>query len=359
MKNIVICYDGTGNEFGEGNSNVVKLYSVLEYSSSRQVAYYHPGLGTMGSPNALGRLEKWWTRQLGLAVGYGLTKNIGDGYAFLMDQFESGDRVFLFGFSRGAYTARALASMLHMFGLIRAGNDELIAYAARMLKRPTRKSWRIAEQFKATFSRECIPNFVGVWDTVSSVGWLYDPVTLPYTANNPDINIARQAISVDERRCCFRQNLWGTPAPNQDMKQVWFSGVHSDVGGSYLEEESGLAKITLAWMIREAASAGLIVDTKKVDRILGRTDQSFARADPTSRMHNSLRGAWLLLEVLPRRFYDTTCTPPRYRWKVPLGARRHIGANAVMHESVLMRMQRCADYRPENIPQTYDIEKDP
>ncbi len=357
MKNIVICYDGTGNEFGDSNSNVVKLYGVLDLGAPGQIAYYHPGLGTMGSPNALGKLAKWWTRQLGLAIGYGLTRSISNGYAFLMDRFEPDDHVFLFGFSRGAYTARALASMLHMLGLIRAGDDELIAYAARMLKRPAGKTWAIAKQFKATFSRDCNPHFVGVWDTVSSVGWLYDPVTLPYTATNPDISIARQAISIDERRCCFRQNLWSAPAPNQNMKQVWFAGVHSDVGGSYLEQQSGLAKLALAWMIREATTAGLIVDPKKVERILGKTDPSFARPDATAKMHNSLRSGWLPLEILPRRFYDTTCTPARYRWKIPLGVRRHIAENATIHDSVLVRMQRCTDYRPPNLPQTYLVEQ--
>ena len=106
-KNIVICCDGTGNEFGQQNSNVVKLYKMLVCNAD-QVAYYHPGVGTMGARNALTRIGKWWTRVVGLAFGYGISDNVADAYQFLMRTFEEGDRVYVFGFSRGAYTARAL-----------------------------------------------------------------------------------------------------------------------------------------------------------------------------------------------------------------------------------------------------------
>src|SRR5262245_60564890 len=114
-KNIVICCDGTGNEFGETNSNVVKLYRVLVQDYQTQVAYYHPGLGTMGAPSALGKLAQWWTKVKGLAFGYGLKDNIGDAYSYLMETYQPGDSVYLFGFSRGAYTVRALAAMLYMY----------------------------------------------------------------------------------------------------------------------------------------------------------------------------------------------------------------------------------------------------
>ena len=106
-KNIVICCDGTGNEFGRSNSNVVKLYSILQHDSA-QIAYYHPGVGTMGSRNALSKVDKLWTKLIGLAFGYGISDNVADAYQFLMRNFEPGDQVFVFGFSRGAYTARAL-----------------------------------------------------------------------------------------------------------------------------------------------------------------------------------------------------------------------------------------------------------
>src|ERR1700674_4497018 len=103
-KNIVICCDGTGNEFGgDCNSNVVKLYSTLVINET-QVGYYHPGVGTMGSPTARNRLEKRWSRVKGLAFGAGLTANVADAYRYLMNVYADGDNVYLFGFSRGSYT---------------------------------------------------------------------------------------------------------------------------------------------------------------------------------------------------------------------------------------------------------------
>ena len=110
-RNIVICIDGTGNEFGANNSNVIKLYSVLKRDDASQIAFYHPGLGTMGAPNAVTKFQQWWTRTCGLAFGYGLSSALEDCYTYLMEQFEEDDTIFIFGFSRGAYLARALAAM--------------------------------------------------------------------------------------------------------------------------------------------------------------------------------------------------------------------------------------------------------
>lgn len=122
MKNIVICCDGTGNEFGDTNSNVVKLYSTLIIDHD-QIGYYHPGVGTMGAPNARGPIDKEWTKIDGLAFGKGLLENVGDAYRYLMNNYEDGDHIYLFGFSRGAYTVRALGGVLHMFGLLTPGNE--------------------------------------------------------------------------------------------------------------------------------------------------------------------------------------------------------------------------------------------
>jgi uncharacterized protein (DUF2235 family) len=222
-KNIVICCDGTGNEFGDRNSNVVKLFTTLVLDANTQVAYYNPGIGTMGANNALSTIAKWWTKVLGLAFGYGVLDNVGDAYRFLMQNWETGDRLYLFGFSRGAYSVRLLASMLHMFGLLSPHNEQLIRYILRSLKRMDNEGEQLAAAFRKTFSMECKPHFVGVWDTVSSVGWITDPLKVRYSANNPDIHVGRHAISIDERRCFFRQNLWGRPLPDQDYKQVWFT----------------------------------------------------------------------------------------------------------------------------------------
>jgi uncharacterized protein (DUF2235 family) len=353
-KNVVICCDGTGNEFGATNSNVVRLYSLLESNPQTQVVYYHPGLGTIGDPAALSKFQKWWTRMRGLAFGYGPNTYIAEAYRFLMDNFEEGDRVFLFGFSRGAYIVRALAALLYIFGLIRKGNEVLIPYALRMLKHRPRKApagsgefaeWEeLGRQFRETFSRECKPHFVGLWDTVSSVGWIINPVTLPFTAANPDIHIGRHAISIDERRCFYRQNLWSAPLAWQDIRQVWFAGVHSDVGGGYPERENGLARITLDWMLDEAVGAQLRVDATRRARVLG-------AMGPDPVLHKSLEGAWWLLEYFPKRYTDMKRQPPAKRWMIPRGRPRYIPNNAEIHPSVFERMRNAqAAYRPANIP---------
>jgi uncharacterized protein (DUF2235 family) len=353
-KNIIICADGTGNKFCNTNTNVVKLYSVLDLTDPmRQIAYYHGGLGTMGAPGALSQWSKRWTRVKGLAFGYGLTHDISDSYSFLMDTFEQGDRIFLFGFSRGAYTVRALAGLLHMFGLIRPKHYNLVDYATVMLKaKQDAGTFAVAEDFNRTFSRECKPYFMGVWDTVSSVGWVWDPVHVPYTARNPDLSIGRHAMAIDERRCFFRQNLWSAPLPGQDIKQVWFAGVHSDIGGGYPESESGLAKISLEWMLCEACKAGLLFDATKAARVLGYAGGHHVPPDAAAMIHTSLRDVWMLLEPLPHRYFDTTSHPPKTRIKFPFGRRRYIPAGVTVHASVNQRITLSCGYNPPNLPQT-------
>lgn len=349
-KNIVVCCDGTGNEFGSANSNVIRLYSVLDLRArERQVAYYHPGLGTMGAPSALTKFTKWWTRLFGLAFGRGLLDDVGEAYEFLMNEYQPGDQIFLFGFSRGAYTARALAGMIHMFGLVRRGEPILIRYVARMFRIMHRDVFHIAAEFKNVFSIACRPHFVGVWDTVSSIGWIYDPWKLPYTANNPDVGVVRHAVSIDERRCFFWQNLWGPGLRGQDIKQVWFAGVHSDVGGGYPELESGLAKISLRWMLREASSAGLLVDQNRAAVVLGRSDDPMD-LDFTVVQHESLKAWWWIPEFLPRRYIDTARHPPSATFIIPRGARRRIPDGSLIHDSVRARLTNVPGYTPQNLP---------
>lgn len=354
-KNIIVCLDGTGNEFGDENSNVIKLYNAIEKGGS-QVSYYHPGLGTRGAPNALTKIAKWWTKLLGLAFGYGLADNLAAAYSFLMNEYRTGDRVFIFGFSRGAYTARALCGMLHMFGLLRHYEEVLIPYMIRMMRDwNDKRMFRIAGQFKKTFSRECKPHFVGLWDTVSSVGWIYNPIKVPYTAKNKDIAIGRHAVAIDERRCFYRQNLWPAANAGQDLQQFWFAGVHSDIGGGYREEESGLSKITLQWMIEEARQAGLLFHYFKVQRILGKTDSRFTIPDAAADSHKSLHGAWWILEYWPKRYaVRSRGTDGQWsrRWKIPMGESRWIRPGSKIHESVYERMQRLPEYRPQNLPQS-------
>jgi len=366
-KNIVLCCDGTANEFSESNTNVLKLYAALDHNPARQVTYYHPGLGTMEPAGALTTFSRKITKLLGMALGYGLAKDIQDAYEFLMENFETDDKVFLFGFSRGAYTVRSVASLLHMYGLIRRGNEPLVPYAIRMLtginrvdektaKEQTAKLsyFELAKEFKSTLSwTNCCPWFVGVWDTVSSVGWIENPLKLPYVANNPAIQIGRHAVSIDEARAFFRTHLWrkpddaAAPCGPKDLKQVWFPGVHSDVGGGYPESESGLAKIALEWMFVEAEGAGLLTDAAKKAEILGKTGvPHYSRPDPNAMAHESLKGAWHLAEFVWKKHYD---------WKqrkvvrrMNLYKRRTIPPNSLVHESAFLRAGNYARRLPED-----------
>jgi hypothetical protein len=360
-KNVVICCDGTGNEYGQNNSNVVKLCFCLA-TDVGQAVYYHAGLGTMGAPNAGGRLAKGWSRLCGLGFGAGLLDNVSDAYRFLMDTYVEGDRVFLFGFSRGAYTVRVLAAILHMYGLLQRGNQAQIPYITRMFAQKTRARGRfqreilVAQGFKSTFSRDVAIDFIGVWDTVSSVGWIYDPVKLPYTANNPSIRVGRHAVSIDERRCFYRDNLLGKAGPGQDLRQVWFAGVHSDVGGSYPELQSGLSKITLEWMLSEGVQKGLRVQPSRRTQILGGDHQypEYVQPDAGARLHRSLHGFWWLLEILPHRYYDWTARAES--WRVPLGAPRTIPEGATIHGSVLARMRNTGAHYRALLPPVYQVE---
>jgi uncharacterized protein (DUF2235 family) len=365
-KNIVVCCDGTANEFARDNTNVVKLYYTLEQDSPNQVTYYHPGLGTMEPAGALTTFSRKFTKLLGMALGYGLSRDIQDAYTFLMERFEPGDKVFLFGFSRGAYTVRAVASLLRMYGLIRCDNEPLVPYAIRMMMGITRarkenkqeqdaiKSYfGLAADFKITMGRvNCRPWFVGVWDTVSSVGWVENPLNLPYIANNPDIQIGRHAVSIDERRAFFRNHLWRRPEdPNegwgpQDVKQVWFPGVHCDVGGGYAETESGLSKIALEWMLEEAKAEGLLVNPAREKEVLGRggSKKYVATPDANAAAHKSLKGAWNLAEVVWKKHYDWS----KDEWgrRMNLWRRRSIPPGSLVHSSAWLRAGNYADRLP-------------
>jgi uncharacterized protein (DUF2235 family) len=367
-RNIVVCCDGTGNQYGPANSNVVKLYWTLS-EGDKQVAYYHPGVGTMGARNALTTIGKWWTEVRGLTFGYGFSDNIADVYSFLMREFRPDDQIYIFGFSRGAYTARAVCGVLHMFGLLTPGNEALIPYILRLYKGNDPGKFNIADGFRETFCVDCKPYFLGVWDTVSSVGWILDPVSsksgrLPYTATLPGIPILRHAVSIDERRAFFRQNLIHEPGPpTQNLKQVWFAGVHSDVGGSYPERDSGLSKIALRWMLCEAQSAGLMLDPQKVTDVLG-GKIPYAPPDPRAELHKSLHGFWWLGEIWPKHHFYCVPVPGQAapEWKsnirFNLARPRTIPERAHIHQSVFDRMRDKAEYRPKNLPAQYAVENE-
>ena len=382
-KSIFVCCDGTGNEFAakdslDGNSNVVKLYTALKLDT-RHVAYYHPGVGTLGDPTKEG-LSRGLSVLTGLAFGGGFEENVLDAYRYLMQHYAAGDRVFIYGFSRGAYTARALAGLLHGYGLLCRGNEGHIPYAWRMytqrianVKELNAHTLSTDTTFRDTFShRDFSIFFVGLWDTVSSVGWITSPLRLLDMAQNPTIKRGRHAVSIDERRCFYQDNLWGSPVPIagsatqklQDVRQVWFSGVHSDVGGSYPQRTSGLANITLQWMIEEtkAACKGIgdtCFDDARVRMVLGTPEPGeptpanaalasiYETPKVPAELHKSLTGVWWLLELLPHRYYDKDDSSAKMR--IPLGAYRNIPGGSLIHPSVKDRLKTDPCYRPRNI----------
>lgn len=279
-----------------------------------------------------------------------------------MNTFEPDDRVFIFGFSRGAYTARALASLLHMYGLLRRGNDSLVPYAIRMmsavnnlpshsgmrpvsakLKNAADDVWNLAREFKRSFSVDCKPAFVGLWDTVSSVGLLSHPFHAPYTANNPDIKVARHALWIDERRGFFRPAaLWFPKEPlnsddsgPKDLVQVWFPGDHSDVGGGYPEAESGLAKGALKWMICEAAEHGLKFDAERLREMFGLGSSLYIAPNANGMLHDSMTGIFPFLEILPKKVYDAPSKT--WKWRINFFRRRDIPPKALVHEWAFAR----------------------
>ena len=376
-KNIVICCDGTGNEFSAPNptanpadgrnSNVVKLYTALKIDNE-QVGYYHPGVGTMGAPTATHVWSREWSKIKGLAFGAGFRDNVLDAYRYLMEVYDDNggggneDQVYLFGFSRGAYTVRALAGLLNGYGLLCRGNEGHLPYAWRMYtaQHDERDQHHVEPDvaFRETFSHKGFKiHFLGVWDTVSSVGWISSPLRLFNVAKNDMIEHGRHAVSIDEHRCFFLDNLWGKPEPGQDLLQAWFAGVHSDVGGSYPQPCSGLSNITLKWMIAEAEKVGVQLNPTHRMLIFGETPASPPPVDltllydkPTSSpVHHSLTWEWWLPELLPHVYYDKDYAR-EYR-RVPLGLRlRQLPKGALVHQSVAERMDDPHNqYAPKNV----------
>lgn len=372
-KNLVVCCDGTNNEFGENNTNVVRLLSLALKQDEQQIVFYEPGLGTFPAAGAWTPLTQWITKMMGSAFGFGLSHNLAVCYDFLVENYTPGDRIYLFGFSRGAYTARALAALIHVCGLMRTRNRNLVPYVIKLFESEATKAKKLNDkeekrqgkklplslpvcgEFKRVFSEAPPIHFVGVWDTVSSVGTIFDPFHLPHTRWNPSVQTVRHAISIDEKRKFFRTNLWSMSPQSTDVKQVWFAGVHADVGGGYKEKDSGLAKITLKWMLDEASAAKLLIDDKQLPTVFPISpDSPLAAPDPTAPIHNELdKLSWKILQWVPRRYWIRDPSTGNYirRWNFsPREMPRFIPANSDIHPSVYVRIEKVPEYRPSNLP---------
>ncbi|QRW15054.1 choline transport protein [Ceratobasidium sp. AG-Ba] len=214
-RTLVLCFDGTTNVYDDTNTNVVKLFSLLERNNrDEQMVYYQPGVGTYAPPGIFLPVSIAMAKVLDQGIALYLDKHVMGGYEFLMKHYNDGDRICLFGFSRGAYTARALAGMLNKVGLLPPDNDEQIPFAYSMFKRNDPAGFKASEGFKKTFCRTVQIEFMGVWDTVSSVGVLW-PRHLPFTASNTIVKRFRHAVSLDEHRAKFKQNVWHVHSQNE------------------------------------------------------------------------------------------------------------------------------------------------
>ncbi|HWH09146.1 MAG TPA: DUF2235 domain-containing protein, partial [Candidatus Thermoplasmatota archaeon] len=247
MKRLVVCCDGTWNTADavvDGKpcpTNVVKMARAVlprDANGVPQVVFYDEGIGTGGLLD----------RVVGGATGRGLMRNVGDAYRFLVWNFEPGDEVYLFGFSRGAYTARSLAGLVRKCGILRKGQGCRFEEAYDFYRGDVHPRDPAAAEFRRRNSVETRIRFLGVWDTVGALGvpgrlrgltmrrHRFHDVKLSSTVDH-----AYHAVAIDERRKAFAPALWETDPANagQVVEQAWFPGAHSDVGGGY--PEAGLS----------------------------------------------------------------------------------------------------------------------
>ncbi|KAF7289945.1 hypothetical protein MIND_01369700 [Mycena indigotica] len=319
-RNLILCFDGTGDQFDADNSNIVQLMSVLQKNDkSKQLVYYQSGIGTYTSSTSPSPVMTKLSLMLDAAIAWNLDSHVMAGYEFLMQNHAANDRISIFGFSRGAYTARSLAGMIHKVGLLPADNHQQVPFAYKMYTRVDEIGWTQSNAFKKAFCNDVNIDFLGVWDTVDSVGLI--PRRLPFTTSNVAVRTFRHAVSIDERRAKFKSNLWNWPSDTEkklgthnsppqtprlrmkdmqvrgytlpvpslrlrdsekefdedveqakfesafakhhrktkrtDVLEVWFAGCHCDIGGGSVPNNTrnSLARIPLRWMIRECFKA--------------------------------------------------------------------------------------------------------
>ncbi|KAF8073979.1 hypothetical protein FPV67DRAFT_1739295 [Lyophyllum atratum] len=324
-RTLILCFDGTSGEYDGDNTNIVKLFALLKKDDfNQQLCYYQPGIGTWFNPGVVAPIFLWGAKIMDEAFAWYLDAHVIEGYKFLMNNYRVGDKICIFGFSRGAYTARALAGALHKIGLLPRENEQQIPFAYKLYKREDKDGLKLSAGFKQTFCQDVKIDFMGVWDTVSSVGVIMGR-TLPFTNSNKTIKTFRHALALDEHRGRFRPNNYHRPAPDDtaaaldpehgspvvssgksdtaqlvspkrsglfsrmfkrplkifldpveeegedtDVLEVWFSGCHSDVGGGAVDdaEKHSLANISLRWMVQEVqrARCGILFDDYALER---------------------------------------------------------------------------------------------
>jgi len=365
-RNLVICCDGTSNEFGHRNTNVVRLIQSLDRgAAANQIVYYDPGVGTMPGDRWRTQLAQKASQVLDLAVATGLEAKVEHAYRFLMNSWQPGDDVYLFGFSRGAYTARVFAGMLHTIGLLPAHCEQLFPYAMKLFRgvRSERRAegkgrktyFTLADEFRESFAqtmpgrtdRHFAIRFVGLWDTVSSVGLPWEDRSFSGTRGSPSIATVRHAVALDERRAFFRQNLM-KPQNGQDFQERWFAGVHCDVGGGYAAPDGGVCAAAFDWILDAAAGAGLRLDAASRAGADAEADLNAVWRQP---VHESLSGAWWLLELFPKPTYDWQKRQRGIR--VNFGRHRFVRPGDVLHRSLVKRIREDPNYTPPNLDEAF------
>ncbi len=377
-KKLIVCCDGTGNEIKEKQSNVLKFYHMLEHNDT-QLCFYDPGIGTISSSGALDELFVKSKSVFALMTGFGLDRNVLDAYRFIVKNYLPGDEIYLFGFSRGAYTVRVLAAFIHMVGVLQVHQEHLCSYAFRAYKNVGIKGdHKITHRVNKTLrTHRPVISMLGCWDTVGSViiptarNYYFPTIELlPFVQENPSVKKFRHAMAIDEKRRMFRLVPWKDvqpfnkvvyrqqdPVVYQDVEQVWFAGVHCDVGGGYAEQESGLAKIPLIWMMESAQESGLKFRKRMVkmmaygqDNYSGHQERAYVGPNPLAQSHDSMTLRWKWLEYLPRRIKHSLnqSTKAFLGWYIQYAESRTLGVEARIHGSVFERLEN-GDYQPDNI----------
>jgi uncharacterized protein (DUF2235 family) len=338
-KRIVLCFDGTSNQIGAGNlTNVAKLFEMLDKNNpASQLAYYDPGVGTLAPAHT--SLPSTLALLFEQAFGIGLKHNVAQGYRYLMQYWRPGDAVYIFGFSRGAYTARALAGMLLRPGLLRSGSENLLPYAVekyainRYFTQDEYANWA---QFARAFCwrteneplfdtvKQNSPNqvwhyaipvaYLGLWDTVKAAGFLrFGNLRWPYTRALPNVARIRHAVSIDEQRRPYREYL--VERHPRGLEERWFAGVHADVGGTFPDHR--LATIALKWVTDG------VVNELAIDADTYRQQCTVTTDFADAPIHNNGK-LWYLVG---RR-------------------KRPMAPDALLHPSVLQRRRDNPDYLP-------------
>ncbi|MES2584468.1 MAG: DUF2235 domain-containing protein [Pseudomonadota bacterium] len=283
-RQLVICCDGTNNNLtgGVDDTNVVKLAQLLAQAApnTQQLVFYDPGVGNPAElPGAtwVDSIHRKAQRVAGLAFGRGAYENIAECYLFLMRNYQPGDQIFIFGFSRGAFTARSVAGLVNMFGVLQARMESMLSTLIHTYfsdrKQGQTDANQIAQQISTLFadtrSREVEITFVGVWDTVESVGMgpFSAKITAIPTVDNKRFLNVRQALALDEQRAQFKPRLYGnengiyrtSTGKPASLQQLWFRGSHCDVGGGYAKGHTGISDRALCWLVSEAVQCGLML----------------------------------------------------------------------------------------------------